>query len=44
MLSPRCYREPCSCIEVIAELHRGRGEQFDPRVAELASTWLAANS
>ncbi len=52
MISPRPYRGPLSHAYALAEVERGAGTQFDPRVAELFveawaegwDTWLAAAS
>lgn len=42
MLSPRSYKKARSVEETIAELHRCRGTQFDPDLADLAIAWLTA--
>ncbi len=42
MLSPRCYDSGGGMRRVLSELHRGRGGQFDPRVADAAMIWLTA--
>ncbi len=34
MITERPYREPMSSSEALAELERGAGSQFDPRVIE----------
>jgi HD-GYP domain-containing protein (c-di-GMP phosphodiesterase class II) len=42
MISPRTYRPALSHEAAIAEVERGAGTQFDPRVAELfVETWAA---
>ncbi len=43
MLAPRSYRRPRSVGEVIAELDRCKGTQFDPMIAEAAAAWLATH-
>lgn len=40
MLSPRSYKESYGVEQVCRELHNGRGTQFDPIVADVATTWL----
>jgi HD-GYP domain-containing protein (c-di-GMP phosphodiesterase class II) len=50
MISPRPYRQALSHEQALAEVERGAGTQFDPRIAELFvdiwaagwDTWLAA--
>jgi len=52
MISPRPYRQSLTHEHALAEVERGAGTQFDPRVAELFvdvwakgwDTWLAAAS
>jgi HD-GYP domain-containing protein (c-di-GMP phosphodiesterase class II) len=42
MISPRAYRQAMSHEHALAEVERGAGTQFDPRVAELfVETWAA---
>jgi len=41
MLSPRCYQQARTDEQVIDELHKGRGRQFDPDVADVAIAYLA---
>lgn len=40
MLSRRSYKTGYTVDQVLSELERGRGKQFDPAVAEAAVNWL----
>ncbi len=41
MLNGRSYARPRTMEQVLAEIARERGKQFDPDVAEIAISWLA---
>lgn len=44
MRSPRVYRRARPVAEVVEELKRFRGSQFDPRMADAAVEWLTSPS
>lgn len=44
LANDRVYREALSKAEVVAELRRGAGSQFDPRVVDAMRAWVADGS
>lgn len=40
MLSPRTYKKSYGLEQTCSELHRGRGTQFDPAIADAAIAWM----